>query len=282
MQNVRIGTQAAAGIAEPPLPGVQNAFGTGLAVGEYQDGAELRGVLVVGAPGENYMLDLVSPVAPIETSVGSAYVFRVDINQVQEGASGEVAAEYTGVQLRATDGRPEARFGMAVAVHGTKAVVGAPGPISQIGQPDVADFKNMGAAYVFDFTTGEQLAKLFPRDWAGKSPNVGCYWFGAAVDIADGIVLVGAPRAKKPCSSGTKVGAAFSFSIPPSLTNTSWEDISPQKPVAGVYGMNTWPQTGIFMARERLTGERRLEFGATVSITTTGFMPGSPDRKSVV
>ena len=36
-----------------------------------------------------------------------------------------------------------------------------------------------------------QLAKLFPRDYSTRLPQIGCYWFGASVAVAEGIVLVG-------------------------------------------------------------------------------------------
>ena len=58
-----------------------------------------------------------------------------------------------------------------------------------------------GAAYIFDVSTGTQIAKLQPRDRTGRWPQLGCYWFGAAVSLADGVAVVGAPRAKRPCAA---------------------------------------------------------------------------------
>jgi hypothetical protein len=96
---------------------------------------------------------------------GSAYLFDVT-----------TGAQLT--KLLPNDGATGAVFGASVAIDGNLAVIGAPsaspnGPAS-------------GAAYVFDVTTGAQLAKLVPND--GGFSNE----FGDTVGISGNRVLVGA------------------------------------------------------------------------------------------
>jgi hypothetical protein len=44
--------------------------------------------------------------------------------------------------------------------------------------------------------------------------RLACYRFGQAVAISKGVVLVGAPKAKRPCAPSTKNGAAFAYLLP--------------------------------------------------------------------
>ena len=55
-------------------------------------------------------------------------------------------------KLLPDDGAAEDRFGHSVAISGTTAIVGAPG--------DDDDGTRSGSAYLFDTTTGRQIAKL--------------------------------------------------------------------------------------------------------------------------
>ena len=87
----------------------------------------------------------------------------------------------TGTQLHKLvplDGEAQERFGSSVAISGNTVVVGAP-------------FDNQnghwsGAAYIFNATTGVQIAKLVANDGADDD------FFGTAVAIGDGVVCVGA------------------------------------------------------------------------------------------
>ena len=96
---------------------------------------------------------------------GSAYVF--DAN--------------TGVQLHKlvpADGAADDYFGFAVALSGTTAVVGA------FGDDDQGSFA--GAVYLFDASTGAELAKLYASDAAIDD------YFGYSVAVSGTTALVGA------------------------------------------------------------------------------------------
>ena len=114
-------------------------------------------------------------------------------------------------KLSALDGRPHAHFGCAVAIHADRAVVGARGPDAY--PAGTITPQSNGAAYVFDLATGVQLAKLAPlADTVARVPKLYCFHFGAAVAIDATTIIVGAPRAKAPCTrAGAGSGAAFAF-----------------------------------------------------------------------
>lgn len=102
-------------------------------------------------------------------------------------------------RLFATDGPAQSRFGFSVSIHGSIVAVGA---------PDVSD-TTPGAAYLFDATTGVQLAKLVADD--GDPGDR----FGESVDIDGDRVLVGAPyRNPNPgpiLPPYPQIGAAYLF-----------------------------------------------------------------------
>ena len=126
---------------------------------------------IVGAPGDD----------DNGAESGSAYLFDTT----------------TGLQLfklLPTDGAAGDQFGNAVAVSGTIAIVGAP--------YDADSGADSGAAYLFDTTTGLQIAKLTPGDAAAGQ------WFGASVAINGGTVIVGAPY---DAELGAGAGAAYLF-----------------------------------------------------------------------
>jgi hypothetical protein len=80
-------------------------------------------------------------------------------------------------QLLASNGVNDDQFGMAVAVNGTTAIVGAPG--------HNGNGMDSGSAYVFDMTTGLETFQLLPND---GSPNDR---FGVSVAIGGTIAAVG-------------------------------------------------------------------------------------------
>ena len=167
-----------------PDPTANAAFGSALAAsGNY---------LLVGAPGASF-------------ERGSAYLYV--------GADAEVMG--FGRQLNDPSGQVGAHFGSAVAILGTRAVVGARGIDSYpAGTWTSAD---NGYAYVFDLETGAQLARLSPAQGTNVTlaapPSTGCFAFGASVAMAQGVIVVGAPRARSPCGSmlPARAGAAFTF-----------------------------------------------------------------------
>ncbi len=116
---------------------------------------------------------------------GSAYVFDVTTGQEL-------------FKLLPSDGAIGDRFGRSVAVSGTTAVIGA--------DRDDDNGSLAGSAYVFDVTTGEQLAKLFADGGtAGDS-------FGDAIALSGKTAVVGAFSA---ATGGITTGAAYAFDVGP-------------------------------------------------------------------
>jgi FG-GAP repeat len=98
----------------------------------------------------------------------------------------------------ASDAAAEDRFGSSVAISGNRAVIGAMG-----AHNDIAGFRS-GAAYVFDVSTGGQLAKFAASDAAETDR------FGSSVSISRDWVLVGAPGKS---DAGISSGAAYLFEV---------------------------------------------------------------------
>lgn len=111
---------------------------------------------------------------------GSAYLFDV--------------TTYTEIaKLLPADGSASDVFGYSVAISGTTAIVGAPYDDDNGGS---------GSAYLFDTTTGAQIAKLLPSDGAADDN------FGFSVAISGNIAVVGAVFAD-PTDSNS--GCAYVF-----------------------------------------------------------------------
>jgi hypothetical protein len=116
---------------------------------------------------------------------GSAYLFDVT----------------TGAQLAKltpSDGAEGDAFGGSVAISGNLAIVSAEG--------DDNNGSNSGSAYLFDVTTGTQLAKLIAGDGAAID------LFGESVSIAGNRAIVGA---RLNDDQGIDSGSAYLFSTVP-------------------------------------------------------------------
>lgn len=98
-------------------------------------------------------------------------------------------------KLLPNDGAQEDHFGHSVAIYGTTAVIGAPSSYHGSG---------IGSAYLFDITTGQQIAKLLPSDGASGDS------FGS-VAISGTTVVVGAQGDD---DNGFYSGSAYVFTIP--------------------------------------------------------------------
>ena len=107
-------------------------------------------------------------------------------------AAGQVINE--DAKLLPGDGAAEDFFGISIALSGDVAVVGAYG--------DDDDGTDSGSAYLFDTTTGEQIAKLLPNDGAAHD------WFGLNVAISGDTAIVGAYGDG---DNGTNSGSAYLF-----------------------------------------------------------------------
>ncbi len=114
------------------------------------------------------------------TNSGAAYLF--------DTTTGEQIAKLT-----ADDGQVQDRFGNAVAIYESTAIVGA--------SRDDDNGSNSGSAYLFDTETGEQIAKLTADD--AESGD----YFGGSVAISGSIAVVGAH------SAANDDGAVYVFDI---------------------------------------------------------------------
>lgn len=121
---------------------------------------------------------------------GSAYVFDV--------ISGTQVAK-----LLPTDGEGgREEFGYSVAISGNVAIVGSPNPVGCYE----GNCEGPGSAYLFDATTGTQLAKLTPAE------RVDFDLFGYSVAISGNTALVGSPG-RGPGSGPFAAGNAYLFNV---------------------------------------------------------------------
>jgi len=114
---------------------------------------------------------------------GAAYVFDVTTGQ-------EV------VKLLASDGEAGDFFGSSVAISGDTAVIGAP--------LDDGSSLDAGAAYVFDVTTGQEVAKLLASDGEGGDE------FGFRVAISGNTAAIGAGGED---DNGADAGGTYLFDV---------------------------------------------------------------------
>ncbi len=114
---------------------------------------------------------------------GSAYLFDITTGQQI-------------LKLLPDDGVTEDDFGLSVRLHGNFAIVGA--------QDDDDNGENSGSAYLFDVSTGQQIAKILPDDGALGDR------FGRSVGISGTAIIVGAPRDD---DDGKDSGSAFLFDV---------------------------------------------------------------------
>ncbi len=116
-------------------------------------------------------------------SSGSAYLYDV--------ATGEQI-----FKLLPNDGAAVDRFGASVAISGSIAIVGA--------NREDGNSQDLGAAYLFDTTTGQQLFKLVADDAAWQDE------FGVSVGISGNVAVVGAWKSD---AIGIDSGAAYLFDV---------------------------------------------------------------------
>lgn len=106
----------------------------------------------------------------------------------------------TGVQLAKLlpdDGDADDLFGCSIAIENCVVAVGAYG--------DDDNGTNSGSVYLFDTTTGAQLAKLFPSDGAAEDH------FGRSIGIGNGVVAVGASGYESYPGGPASAGSAYLF-----------------------------------------------------------------------
>jgi hypothetical protein len=169
-----------------PLRGYAKAFNA-------VTGAELRHIAIpdnsvftfgssVAVDAQRYVVGASNTQAPDGAGRGAVYVYDRALPTAPPRKI--VPDDYDDVRL----------FGHDLAVSGNLLVVGAPGVVSNGAE--------RGAAYLFDLTTGAQIAKLLPDDLTSGAR------FGNNVSIHDGLVVVGARGQSTPITNG---GAFYAF-----------------------------------------------------------------------
>lgn len=117
--------------------------------------------------------------------------------------AGTVHAQFVEYKLTAADSDPNDRFGEAVAIDGSTAVIGA-------FRDDDAGF-DAGAAYIFQFNDNNwtQTAKIIPNEGNIILPGfLDNGLFGGALDIRNSVIVVGAVDTRE---NGIKTGAAYIY-----------------------------------------------------------------------
>lgn len=100
-------------------------------------------------------------------------------------------------KLVGSDTNPFDNLGWSVAISGNIAIAGADAEEDDSKRPVTT-----GAAYLFDITTGQQIAKLLADD------GVRLDWFGRSIGISGNIAIVGA---EKDDDNGDESGSAYLF-----------------------------------------------------------------------
>jgi hypothetical protein len=126
-----------------------------------------------------------SPLDDPPTNLGGVYVFDLPAGTLR-------------FKLVPTDNLSDKQFGFSVAVDGNTAVIGAP----RDREASASGVDVVGAAYLYDLTTGALIDKLLPPD--GEPFD----HFGTSVDIEGGLVIVGSPRHN---GAAFFAGAAYLF-----------------------------------------------------------------------
>ena len=208
---------------------------------------------------------------------GSAYLF--------DATTGQQIAK-----LLPNDGAADDRFGASVAISGSTAIVGSTG--------DDDNGEDSGSAYLFDTTTGQQIAKLLPNDGAWQDR------FGICVEISGNMAIVGASRND---DNGENSGSAYLFDtttgqqIAKLLPNDGAADdrfgasvaISESTAIVGstgdddngedsgsvyLFDLNNGRQIGKLIAND---GEKGDSFGTEVGISGTTVVVGAPNDNGV-
>ncbi len=179
------------------------------------------GVVAVGAIGDTnmghtydgaaYLYDAstgvqIAKLLASDGALGDNFGWSIAVNNgvVAVGSTGSSASgaaylfnAFTGTQLAKllpSDGAPTDRFGWSIAIANGLVAVGS--------FLDDDNGNDSGSAYVFDASTGLQIAKLLPIDGAAGD------WFGYSIGIEGGIVVVGS---KSDDDNGTDSGSAYLF-----------------------------------------------------------------------
>ncbi len=165
--------------------------------GQVYAGGEINeDIQVLGDGDEAGYFDLFGYSVAIDNNTLAVGALRDDINGTSSG-SVSLFDPSTGTllfKLLPSDGAAYDQFGCAIAIDNGIVAIGA--------HENDDNGSASGSAYLFDASTGTQTVKLLPNDGAQWD------WFGRSIAIADGIVVVGAPR---DADKGINAGSAYLF-----------------------------------------------------------------------
>jgi len=205
-----------------PDGSINDRFGSSIAINE-------NGLVVIGIPGDqvngiasgsatlydsstgNSIMRLLPDDTGTFVRFGGSVAIENDIVAVgtmDNTASGSVYIfdASTGVQLfklLPNDGTFGKGFGEQLAISNGIVAVGAP--------KDNVSGPSSGSAYLFNASTGQQIAKLLPDVGAAVD------FFGSAISIENGIVAVGAPRSNQ--NNTQDSGGVFLYDASTGLLN---------------------------------------------------------------
>jgi len=177
----------------------------------------------------------------------------------------------TGAQVHtflAEDGRLNGKLGLRIAMDD--------GVIASGASNDWDNGSYAGAMYLFDATTGEQIAKVYP-----ENPRSYDY-FGSALAMDDGIVAVGAEGYE--VNKQNRVGSAYLFDantgqqlaqlLPSDPANSFFFgdsiDLDGPELIVGSYGPVYFYNVNTIICPADLTGDRLIDF-FDVSVFIDGF-----------
>lgn len=190
-------------------------------------------------------------------------------------------------KLTANDAEAFDSLGTAVAISGSTAIIGA--SFDEIG----------GSAYLFDYTTGQQLYKLKALDPSSSDR------FGDAVAMSGTIAVIGAPLYDNNNGNGADAGAAYIFDtstgeqlfkLLPS-DGRPFDNFGSSVAISGTTAIIGAPGDdegrGSFYTFNTVTGEQMLKitpndralfdrFGTSLAVSGTTVIVGSPRDDDVV
>jgi hypothetical protein len=137
-------------------------------------------------------LQTAPPTSPSAVAINGSTALVGDYEQNKVYVFDAITGVQSGTLL--PDGSDPQMFGSAVAIDGNFALIG--------DQGDDVNGSNAGAAYLFDVSTGVQLAKIVAPD------GVAGDWFGTSVALEGNTAVIGAPSA----NGGS--GAVYVFTVP--------------------------------------------------------------------
>ena len=164
---------------------------------------------------------------------------------------------------------PAADFGISLAeLDNTRVVIGAPGVVNSEQQSQggyTSEMGEIGAVYIFDINSGDQLSQIYPPDRVLEME------FGASVDVTDNQnIIVGSPRT---AGSGQSGGVVYLFDSSGNLLLTISDPYSEQGSefgsVVAAFGNDILVANPVAFTDQQQTGNVYLFDGKTGKLIHT-------------